>query len=61
MNIEITCIECGHKLDKYSGDMDERTCMNCILINEDPDVIKPSMVKVPEIHRRGYIFKKEKK
>ena len=38
--IEITCIECGDKFDKFTGDMDERTCMTCVLKNEDPDVIK---------------------
>ena len=38
--IEITCIECGDKFDKYSGDVDERTCMTCILKDEDPEVIK---------------------
>ena len=29
--IEITCIECGDKFDKFTGDMDERTCMTCVL------------------------------
>ena len=38
--IEITCIECGDKFDKFTGDMDERTCMTCVLKNEDPEVIK---------------------
>ena len=38
--IEITCIECGDKFDKFTGDMDERTCMTCILKDEDPEVIK---------------------
>ena len=37
--IEITCIECGHKFNKFTGDMDERTCLTCILKEEDPDVI----------------------
>jgi len=27
--IEITCIECGHKFSKLTGDMDERTCNIC--------------------------------
>ena len=27
--IEITCIECGHKFSKFTGDMDERTCNIC--------------------------------
>jgi hypothetical protein len=26
------------------GDMDERTCMTCVLKKEDPDVIRPSML-----------------
>ena len=38
--IKITCIECGDKFDKYSGDVDERTCMTCILKDEDTEVIK---------------------
>ncbi len=38
--IEITCIECGDKFNKLQGDMDERTCMTCILKEEDPEVIK---------------------
>ena len=38
--IEITCIECGNKFDKFTGDMDERTCLTCVLKEEDPDVIK---------------------
>ena len=37
---KIICRECGDILDKYSGDIDERTCMTCILKNEDPEVIK---------------------
>ena len=40
--IEITCIECGHKFNEYSGSMDERTCTTCILKEEDPDAIKES-------------------
>ena len=38
--LEITCIECGDKFGKYSGDIDESTCLTCILIEEDPDAIK---------------------
>ena len=38
--IETTCIECGDKFDKFSGDMDECTCLTCVLKNEDPEVIK---------------------
>ena len=37
---EITCIECGHKFNEYSGSMEERTCTTCILKEEDPDAIK---------------------
>ena len=48
--IEITCIECGHKFNKYQGSMDERTCTTCILKVEDPDFIrggtpKPNLIK----------------
>ena len=42
--IEITCIECGDKFNKFQGDMDERTYMTCVLKREDPDVIRPSML-----------------
>ena len=37
--IEITCIECGDKFNKFQGDMDERICMTCVLKKESPDVI----------------------
>ena len=37
---KIICRECGDKFDKFSGDVDEKTCMTCILKNEDPEVIK---------------------
>jgi len=46
--IEVTCIECGHKFDKYTGDMDERTCLTCVLKAEDPDVIKSDNVSYAE-------------
>ena len=42
--IEITCIECGDKFNKFQGSMEERTCMTCILKAEDPDVIRPAPV-----------------
>jgi hypothetical protein len=58
-NIEISCCCCEEKFTKFSGDVDERMCMNCILVDEEPDRIKP-MIKVPNIHRRGYIMKKRK-
>ena len=38
--IEATSIECGDKFNGYTGDMDERTCLTCILKEEDPEVIK---------------------
>jgi len=60
-NIEITCCCCRDKFTKFSGDDDERMCMNCIVIDEEPEMIKPTMVKVPKVHRRGYIMKKIKK
>jgi|21_taG_2_1085346.scaffolds.fasta_scaffold86023_3 hypothetical protein len=37
--IEITCIECGDKFNKFQGSMDERTCTTCILKAEDPETI----------------------
>ena len=37
---KVTCIECGDIFDKYSGDIDERTCLTCVLIIEDPEAIK---------------------
>ena len=52
--IEITCIECGHKFDKYTGDMDVRMCLTCILKAEDPDVIKgPNLIK-QRVDREDY-------
>ena len=52
--IEITCIECGNKFDKYTGDMDERTCLTCVLKAEDPDVIKgPSLIR-QRVDREDY-------
>ena len=42
--IEITCIECGDKFNKFQGSLEERTCMTCILKAEDPDVIRPAIV-----------------
>jgi len=42
--IEITCIECGDKFNKFQGSLEERTCMTCILKAEDPDVIRPAPV-----------------
>jgi len=68
--IEITCIECGHKFDKYTGDMDERTCLTCVLKEEDPDVIKsdrivtikPDHVRVKraDVHSKKYLDDIEK-
>ena len=43
--IQITCIECGHKFNAFQGNMDERTCMTCILKKEDPETIKPFIRK----------------
>ena len=37
---KVTCIECGDIFGKFTGDIDERTCLTCILENEDPEVIK---------------------
>ena len=52
--IEITCIECGHKFDKYTGDMDVRMCLTCVLKSQDPDVIKvPNLIK-QRVDREDY-------
>ena len=44
--IEITCIECGDFLNKIQDNMDERTCMTCVLKREDPDVIRPLRIRL---------------
>ena len=46
--IEVTCIECGDKFDKYTGDMDVRMCLTCVLKAQDPDVIKSDNVSYAE-------------
>ena len=48
MNPRITCIECGDKFDRTTGDVDEHTCLTCILKAEDPDVIKSDNVSYAE-------------
>ena len=54
MNPRITCIECGDKFDRTTGDVDERTCLTCILKAEDPDVIKgPNLIK-QRVDREDY-------
>jgi len=58
---ETICITCGNEFDEFSGDVHKRVCMTCILLEEDPEVIQPLKVKVPDIHRRGYIIEKKKK
>jgi len=47
MNPRITCIECGDKFNRTTGDVDERTCLTCILKAEDPDVIKTDETETP--------------
>mgnify|MGYP003670709025 CR=1 FL=1 len=47
--IEITCIECGDKFNKFQGSMEERTCMTCILKVEDPDAIRPAPITKSEV------------
>ena len=50
--IEITCIECEDKFNEFQGDMDERTCMTCILKEDDPDAIAtPSPTLKSELKR----------
>ena len=44
--IEITCVECGDKFNKFQGDVDERTCMTCVLKKEAPDVIRPFRIRL---------------
>jgi len=39
MTVEITCIECGDKFNQFQGILEERTCLTCILKNEDPEAI----------------------
>ena len=56
---ETICITCGNEFDEFSGDVHKRVCMICILLEEDPEVIQPLKVKVPDIHRRGYITEKK--
>ena len=56
---ETICITCGNEFDEFSGDVHKRECMTCILLEEDPEVIQPLKVKVPDIHRRGYITEKK--
>ena len=57
--IEITCIECGHKFDKYTGDMDVRMCLTCVLKAEDPDVIKgPNLIK-QRVDREDYTHREK--
>ena len=52
--LEITCIECGDKFDRYTGDMDERTCLTCVLKEEDPEVVKgPNLIK-QRVDRENY-------
>jgi len=42
VSIDITCCVCFDKFNEMTGDIEERMCMECILINEDPDAINPS-------------------
>ena len=56
---ETICITCSNEFDEFSGDVHKRVCMACILLEEDTEAIQSSDVKVPDIHRRGYIIKKE--
>jgi hypothetical protein len=52
---ETICITCSDEFDEFSGDVHKRVCMTCILWEEDPEAIQPSGVKVPDIHRRGFL------
>jgi len=57
--IEVTCIECGDKFDKYTGDMDVRMCLTCVLKAEDPDVIKgPNLIK-QRVDREDYTHREK--
>ena len=47
MNPQITCIECGDKFDRTTGDVDKHICITCILKAEDPDVIKTDETETP--------------
>lgn len=37
--IQTICVRCGDNFTKYSGDVEKRVCMTCILKEEDPDAI----------------------
>ena len=52
--IEVTCIKCGFPFNKFTGDMDERTCLTCVLKDEDPDVIKGSNLIKQRVDREDY-------
>ena len=52
--IEVSCIECGVLFNKFTGDMDERTCLTCVLKDEDPDVIKGSNLIKQRVDREDY-------
>ena len=43
---EATCIECGDRFNEFQGDVDERTCMTCVLKKESPDVIRPFRIRL---------------
>ncbi len=59
MNPRITCIECGDKFNRTTGDVDERTCLTCILKAEDPDVIKgPNLIK-QRVDREDYTHREK--
>jgi len=45
IKIEV-CIECGDFLNKIQDNMDERTCMTCVLKKESPDVIRPLRIRL---------------
>ena len=49
---EYTCIECENLYDDRDGDTDERMCNKCLNMKNE----KYQKVKVPHIHRRGYII-----
>jgi len=59
--IEITCIECGHKFNKFQGDMDNRTCMTCVLKRDDPEAIRrdPNIRRSSTAHYPDWDMKKK--
>ena len=44
--MDTKCIKCGDRFNEFQGDIDERTCMTCVLKVEDPDAIRPLRIRL---------------